>query len=78
MTTDVRRSVCLGAWVPGQPSQAVECWVQNQKSRADFKRGFAESYFPEDHVLPTSCSYICLGVIKQIGLLRVVPLQKYP
>lgn len=36
VTTDVRRSVCLGAWVPGQPSQAVECWVENQKSRADF------------------------------------------
>ena len=36
VTTDVRRSVCLGAWMPGQPSQAVECWVENQKSRADF------------------------------------------
>ena len=36
VTTDVRRSVCLGAWAPGQPGQAVECWDENQKSRADF------------------------------------------
>lgn len=28
--------VGVGAWVPGQPGQAVESWVENQKSRADF------------------------------------------
>lgn len=69
------------AWVPGcldSPAKQLNAGLktknQGQISRGDLQKvTFQKTMYDTTHLM-----LICLGVIKQIGLLRVVPLQKYP